>query len=192
MNHKKEVISPHSLSWLPWDCVKMHHTLGFPLRLSVSASVLVKKTASEPEHALMVIYTVALLVSCLMRFLSLPFSTLPDNVWSWFWGQYRPGIVSWGHPIFEGKRIWACRPQRLDILLIFHMLVATRNYAKFYVSAKSQVRECGFPGVSVDMKIQSVANTEVLLVDSSTIKTARLVSKIIWELAVALLVKKTL
>lgn len=61
MNHKKEVISHHSLPWLPRDCAKMHHTLGFPLHLPVSASVVVKKTASEAEHSPMVIYTVALL-----------------------------------------------------------------------------------------------------------------------------------
>jgi len=60
MNHKKEVNSHRSLPWLPWDCAKMHHTLGFPLQLSVSTSVLVKKTASEPEHSPVVFYTVAL------------------------------------------------------------------------------------------------------------------------------------
>lgn len=49
MSHKKEVVSHHSLLLLSWHCAKMHHTLGFPLLLSVPASVLVKKTMSEPE-----------------------------------------------------------------------------------------------------------------------------------------------
>lgn len=66
MNHKKEVISHHSLPWLPQDCAKMHHTLGFPLHLSVSASVLGNKTASEPDSSSKVIYTVALLVGLVL------------------------------------------------------------------------------------------------------------------------------
>ena len=60
------------------------------------------------------------------------------------------------------------------------MLVATQKCPKLSVSARSQVRECGFSGGSLDIKsVQSVANIGMLLVDSSTIKTAYLVSKII-------------
>ena len=72
------------------------------------------------------------------------------------------------------------------------MLAATQKCPKLFLSARSQVRECGFSGDSLDMKIPSLANIEVLLVDSSTIKTAHLVSKIIQELAAVLLMKKKL
>lgn len=58
VNHEKEVISHHSLPCLPRGCAKMCHILGFPFHLSVSASVLVKKTASEAEHSPVIICTV--------------------------------------------------------------------------------------------------------------------------------------
>lgn len=52
-----------------------------------------------------------------------------------------------------------------------------------------EVRESGFSGYSLYIKkIWSVANIEVLLIDSSTVKTAHLVSQI-KELADVLLIK---
>lgn len=52
-----------------------------------------------------------------------------------------------------------------------------------------EVRESGFSGYSLNIKkIWSVANIEVLLIDSSTVKTAHLVSQI-KELADVFLIK---
>lgn len=83
-------------------------------------------------------------------------------------------------PFFRGRGFKFVDLSDVTAYLLFTCLLQDKKCLQLYVSARSQVRGCGFSGVSLDIrKIQSVADIELLLVDSSTIKNAHPVSKII-------------